>query len=154
MKIKSLFEDVNVVSVIASAERAITHALTLEQDRTGGYFCLADLDGIPLFLCKIGDVLNRERGEKYFCNAKEKCRRLGTSGYTLASESRDYAKEKYAGAVKGSNYIYGFSGLPEYLDEAAMLVCASWDCDIEREDAKRLAKKSQNPYWDRMVHFL
>jgi len=94
-------------------------------DKKGGYFCIANAEGVPLFVSLIGGV-PQEKAEKYFQYAVEKARRLGQHADHVSSwESRNPEQEQWGGAVRvNADYIVAFSGLPEEWDEAAMLVIA------------------------------
>ncbi len=146
--------DVNLPHVIDVVETVMNGALKIDVTRTGGYFCFAGHDGMPIFILKVGELPDISKAEKYLLNAQEKCRRLATTGGTLASETRDISVGKYAGAVAGTSYIYAFSGLPEFLDEAAMLLVAASDFDIEPDDVASLAKQSGNTYFNDLKKLL
>ncbi|MDO8482686.1 MAG: hypothetical protein Q7S86_02620 [bacterium] len=137
--------------LIEQVDLIIKQALKLDKTRTGGYFCLADRSGMPLLIVAVGEVADNEKAVRYFVNAQEKCRRLTKSNTWLASDTRDTENGKYGGAMKGHDYIYGFSGLPEDLDEAAMIILCANRHDLPiLITAEALAEKSQNQFFSKL----
>lgn len=92
-------------------------------DKRGGYFCIANAKGVPLFVSLIGSV-PQEKAEKYFRYAVKKARRLGKHPKHVSSwQSRNPERGQWGGAVRAhTDFIISFSGLPESWDEAAMLL--------------------------------
>jgi len=74
--------------------------------------------------------------------------RLG-EGYELSSQFRDPDNEMFGGSVKRMKpsqdltLLFSFSGLPEMLDETAMLLLAVRTGFMSLEHAKELAKISK-----------
>lgn len=117
-------------------------------ERTGGYFCLAyKSSGLPALVAEIGEV-NEEKKRKYYTFAKEKAFRLSIT-HTLETswQSRNEAEDKWGGAVRCGKWIFSFSGFPELLDEAMMLVLGVRSRTINMEKAQKMANISQNPYF-------
>ncbi len=122
-------------------------------DRLGGYCCLTDQAGRLLGERPVGRVLElpSEKCVKYARFAPEKCVRLAQNpGHLSSMQSRCEAEEKYGGSIRGTELIYGFSGLPEKWDEACMLALAHKLGDIEFTRVCEIAKVSNNEF----VHLL
>ncbi|MBU6500409.1 MAG: hypothetical protein KGJ89_01085 [Patescibacteria group bacterium] len=96
-------------------------------NRRGGYFCLADGNGKPFFEpTQIGEVAV-EKAEKYMQLCKEKAQRLASRPliYCSSYESRNPEAGQWGGAIRLTNdHIFSFSGFPELLDEALMIILA------------------------------
>jgi len=122
-------------------------------DRSGGYFStrgfgyIEDPNAVPPML--VGEVTNG-KDDKYIEFSLEKSGRLHEhtdDGHELSSESRDPDQGKWGGSVKavdphGHIWILSFSGLPEMLNEAAMLLVAVLIGGMTMAHAKELAAKS------------
>src|SRR3989344_1465644 len=95
--------------------------------RKGGYLCIADLTGTPLFVVALGEMPEEKR-KQYLRNALEKAERLSYTvrhgGHYLSRQSRDESRERWGGAVAGKDFIYSFSGFPEEADEIFMVILA------------------------------
>ncbi len=122
--------------IITYAERIIMRAVDLlEQpghpDKCGGYLAvwtvnLNDAPGHLLLLAALGYSPDEKRAKRMEV-AMEKCQRLDSGdgvGHLTSYESRNPEISRWGGAVRGTQHIYGFSGLPELWDEAAMFVLA------------------------------
>ncbi|MBI2474696.1 MAG: hypothetical protein HYV68_03265 [Candidatus Taylorbacteria bacterium] len=121
-----------IALVIGEATELFKHVAILADGRSGCYLCLGDKKtGAPMLIVRFGDILLPEKASAYLNNAQEKCRRVVQTKTDLASETK-LEKERYAGAVRGDSAIYGVSGYPEYLDEAAMLILAVRCADLGR----------------------
>lgn len=88
-----------------------------QKGRTGGFLCVTELSGGLLLLAPIGAFrLDMTEAYRHFC--QEKATRLAShQDHVLSRQSADEALERYPGAVRGSNYITSFSGLPGLDDE-------------------------------------
>ncbi len=91
----------------------------------GGCFCLmSNSTGKVILLTFIGKP-EAKKWDKYMRLAQEKAQRLFKHpSDTTSWDSRDDAKERYPGAVRGTRYIYSFSGFPAYGDTLAMACVA------------------------------
>lgn len=92
--------------------------------RRGGYLCVAEGDtGNPHFTVLVGGSVSQEKLPKYYRLAHEKAVRLARNPKHISSfQSRD-GKERFGGAVRTLNgWILSFSGFPELIDEALVLV--------------------------------
>lgn len=87
-----------------------------------------------IFSVPFGDI-PEDKFDLYYRLSQEKCYRLRDNiinGHTTSYESRNEAEGKYGGSVlfkySGSNkrIIYGFSGMPELIDEAMMSTYGSY----------------------------
>lgn len=101
----------------------------LSGEEHGGYLCMLDAKtGEAVLLCPIGSM-PKEKVAKYRANAKEKANRLFELSQTdpkqwSSWQSRDEANGKWGGAVRSATFIFSFSGFPQLVDEAFMLVLA------------------------------
>lgn len=145
-----MYTDTSVHDVVIQMDFVIRKALMLDATHTGGYFCLSDMRGMPLLIIAVGEI-DDKKADGCLKYAQEKCRRLVCSNGLLASNTRDVLSGQYAGAVKGVNHIYSFSGLPEYLDEAAMIILAVRLGELDLTVAKNLADKSQNSFFKMLL---
>lgn len=119
-------DELNEIGVVVSRVIDLACQLPEAAGRHGGYFCLASNDhkGVPKLLMLVGSV-PENKAEIYCRFAMEKASRLnGTIDFT-SHESRNPEKNQYGGAIMITPDIFSFSGLPERLDEAAMIVVAS-----------------------------
>jgi hypothetical protein len=155
--------------VLETVKRTFEEGLFLFQedaawkDRTGGYFCLADLRGMPLLIAPIG-TMSREKAEKYLQLCQEKARRLSASrGHISSWESRVPDEEKYGGAITIADVILSFSGLPEKGDEAVMMVAGALFAQRKSEGAgteridgvcRAVRMKSQNGYIEPLLKYV
>ena len=108
--------DVTLKSLLA--DRSPVRQELVAAGRIGGYYCSArGLDGFPLLISSIGTP-NPEKLDKYFAFCQEKALRLaGHPEHNLSLESADDDLNQFPGAVRGSDEIDSFSGLPGRLDE-------------------------------------
>lgn len=92
--------------------------------RMGGYLCVAEGEtGNPHFTVLVGGHVNQEKLPKYYHLSHEKAVRLSQNPTHVSSfQSRD-GKNQFGGAVRTlDGLIYSFSGFPELIDEALVLV--------------------------------
>lgn len=124
-------------------------------DRSGGYFCLLEegYDDLAIPPVLIGAITNG-KDDKYITLCQEKVRRLFSKHleekHLLSSQSRDESEEQYGGAVCAEisrAFIFGFSGFPEAVDEATMLLTAAKVGCISLDEAKKLASISDNSFF-------
>ncbi|MEK7648959.1 MAG: hypothetical protein AAB400_03510 [Patescibacteria group bacterium] len=96
-----------------------------QPSRAGGFVSLFDFfDPAPHLILKVGSFEQSEpgRGEACFNYSQEKGRRLQQYPDHVSSfQSRNPDEKKWGGAVRGNRVILSFSGLPEILDELAMV---------------------------------
>ena len=114
------FDDIKCVGRSNSILIEILHILEPDLgERAGGYLCVADRKGLPVFLVRMGDI-PEEKLKQYYRNALEKAERLSYAaqyvGDTLSRQSRDDKRERWTGAVVGTSWIWSFSGFPEDCD--------------------------------------
>lgn len=142
---KSRIQTVLICAVLAAEYARDTFC----PERTGGYLCLQDMkSGVPLAITVVGTCDDDEKAKKYLTFCQEKACRLQNSPHDHTSyQSRNEANLQYGGAIRGSNYIFSFSGFPELVDEAAMLVGAVLAGELVSEKAHDLAELSNNPHY-------
>jgi hypothetical protein len=129
---------------------AVRFASGLEPERTGGYACVASpANGLPIYIQLIGDI-SEEKVAGCFAIVQEKTKRLSEHrDHESSWESRDVspddkAKRKYGGAIRAGDFLLGFSGFSEQMDEAIMLFVAR-RLDLMHEDrAAEIAKRNGN----------
>ncbi len=120
--------------------------------REGGYLCVADRKGLPVFLVRMGEI-PEEKLNQYYTNALEKALRLSYAhafdGHMLSRQSRNEARQRWTGAVSGTIWIWSFSGFPEDCDEIFTVALALGYGDISYIEALRLLRhncKDENPH--------
>ena len=144
--------------IIRLAGLVLEEALALglsDGNHRGGYLCIADnMTGESLDVAKLGAPEPAKKGQ-YEMLAKEKAWRLaGHPEHGTSYQSRDPARDLWGGAVRAGSHILAFSGLPEHLDEALMLVVAraylGWmDADVVHRCAT-MAELSGNELYGRL----
>lgn len=122
-------------------------------DRKGGFFVMRDnAAGIILLKMPIGEI-DPEKTLKYARFAQEKGKRLYQNqslGHVSSWESRDEEAEKYSGAILAGHLILSFSGLPEWGDEAVILVLALRFDWINEQQVKTIIQISENPFFEEL----
>ena len=152
------FKVANSSRILLVAEQlavAAHHFLKINhnQSRRGGYLAVVNHQRPEVTLvAKIGQV-SKEKTEKYEVLAREKAWRLyGQTGNWTSFESRNEnagvvvydsirphrpawteSWGQWGGAVRGSRYIFSFSGFPELLDEAMMFALAVKMGELKRD---------------------
>jgi hypothetical protein len=124
-----------------------------------GYLTLMDgIKGEIAFTVPFGEI-PAEKSEKYFKLSQEKATRLFSqvnmhlpNGHTTSFESRNTENEEYGGAIyincRSTIFILSFSGMPELIDEAMMLVLtAKLVEDIGKPVMTKIEACKRNPYW-------
>ena len=97
--------------------------------RKGGYLTILDAKtGGILAVALIGEIAQKNL-LKYFNFSLEKAQRVYTEEISSSYQSRNLRKGKWAGAIRGKEYIYSFSGNTEENDEA---ICLMLCYDTER----------------------
>lgn len=128
-----------------------------------GYLTLMDgITGKIIFTVPFGEIPEEKR-EKYFKFSQEKASRLFSNvnmnlsnGHTTSWESRNVEENKYGGAIYfnclSTVFILSFSGMPELIDEAMMIVLGKKiSKDIGRPTIKRIEAYERNPYWEPLL---
>lgn len=134
-----------------AAERVITVAIRLiresgVQDKEGGYFAMYDIGRANLaLLASIGYNL-QSKVEARQQVSQEKCTRILANGHSTSYVSRDPTAGRWGGAVRGTEYIFSFSGLPELWDEAAMFVLAIRLGQLVKSDVLTKINEERNPH--------
>ena len=101
-------------------------------------------DGRVIVLFEIGDC-PQFKAKKYFELSMEKGGRLfHHPGHVSSWQSRDPEKGRWGGAIATNELIVSFSGFTESLDEAAVLVFATFFGWISDKQAGKIAKISNN----------
>ena len=97
----------------------------VEENRAGGYLCVADMRGEPIMVIGLGDFDPERRALQFeFC--QEKVARLAQfPSHRRSMESRNKEAGQYGGALRGDRFLASFSGFPEGLDEviAGIALC-------------------------------
>lgn len=135
----------------------------LEEDDTGGYFCLKviDADGFLVRPYLIGQVPDTIKAHNYRAYCQEKALRLEyhriEDGKSVSSfESRNESEGKWPGAIvgtddQGRDYAFSFSGLPWKFDEAVTLMTAILVGHLTKEQAVAIAQISGNEVFIRIA---
>ncbi|MFA5644582.1 MAG: hypothetical protein WC928_03610 [Patescibacteria group bacterium] len=142
--------------LILDESRGVSDMEDRETDRRGYLTLLDGLSGKIIFTVPFGEIPDEKR-EKYFEFSQEKAKRLfenfSKKGHTTSFQSRDEEKQQYGGAIY-INYhsgaiILSFSGMPELIDEAIMIVLADkLLTDIKTFPNTKIEAVTRNPYWE------
>ena len=137
-----------IVDTIACAFDAIEIACDLigKSKRKGGYLCVTDNLGQLITLTQIGQVPDKKK-PKYAQFAQEKAVRLSKHSQHVSSwQSRNPREDMWGGAIRSSQFIFSFSGLPEEWDEACTLVIAHDVGELDNIEFNAIARISQNQF--------
>ena len=113
-----------------------------------GYFTLlSKATGATLSGFAFGDV-PAEKEERYRSFSMEKALRLfaNMAQHGSSFESRDPALDLWGGAINAHDFILSFSGMPELLDEAVMLIVAYQMGWLNWQEVNYIAQKSNNGF--------
>lgn len=121
----------------------------------GGYFTIADSQsGFVHRMQGIGEPEAAKIFRYQYNSAEEKVRRLVShpdhrSSFQSADlELSAHQRKCFAGSIRvAADVIFSFSGLPELLDEAIMLVLAVRTKFLSREEAAEIAAISSNEFY-------
>lgn len=153
MLLRRSIDSINNILIVSTTVLQVGQ--TLAEGKKGGYFCLADMQtGIPELLVMYGDPENPAGKAKYFSFAQEKAMRLAQNKHHKSSfESRIPENSKWGGAIRGHQYIYSFSGFPEIVDEASMLLTALLLDDLTHDEAYIIATQNKTRQtFETMLH--
>jgi len=144
--------------ILLDLAKGMTDKPHRKDDRRGYLTLLSVPAGQILFTIPFGEIPN-EKFEKYFELSQEKAMRLYyeinmhlPNGHTTSFQSRDESIDKYGGAIYSNCHIYqhifSFSGIPELIDEAMMIVLAK---QLAKDDGHEIVTEiealERNPYW-------
>lgn len=105
-QIKRLLEEANAI-------------LPPGMEKHGGYLTILDAKTGQILVVLACGTMSAENREKYLLSSQEKALRLFlNAGHKTSYESRDEENLKFAGAIRGEEFIYSFSGHQENVDEA------------------------------------
>lgn len=124
-----------------------------EENRRGYFTLMNGTNGVINFTIPFGEIPN-EKEEKYFYLSQEKATRLFSylNNHTTSFQSRNTEVDKYGGSIFVNYHtnlsIFSFSGMPELIDEAMMLVLAK---KLAKDNGLHIIQKieayERNPYW-------
>ncbi|MDO8470225.1 MAG: hypothetical protein Q7S84_04420 [bacterium] len=121
------------------------------QNRAGCYICVADYDsGFPGLVFRVGNPVP-EKLFRYWFFSQEKALRTAFYKHTTSFESADDDLMHYGGAVRVPRQIIAPSGFPAHGDEAIALGMHVLIGNIAIKQARSIAAKSGNPYFDVLV---
>jgi len=96
------------------------------RDRLSGHFVVADANTGNVLLSLFSGESPAEEASVYFINAHEKAERVRAQmisyGHIFSRQSRNPDQNQWGGSVIAGDYILSFSGFPENVDEAMMVV--------------------------------
>ncbi len=112
-----------------------------EYERHGGYLTILDAETGQILVILACGTMNPEKREKYLHFSQEKALRLfENKDHNTSYESRDEENLKFAGAIRGEEFIYSFSGPQEDVDEA---ICISMFYIFEPSESNRFWFKGE-----------
>ena len=133
-----------------------------EYNRRGYLTLMNGETGQIAFTLPFGEIPS-EKIEKYFEYSQEKAERLFSiinmhlphMKHTSSFQSRNEAEQKYGGAIYLNCHtnisIFSFSGMPELIDEAMMLVLAErLRQDNHLKVFRSIEACQRNPYWEQL----
>lgn len=117
-------------------------------EKVSGFFTVLDTrTGEIVKTMEIGKVPEEKR-EKYYKLSQEKAKRLYAHPEHLSSwQSRNPDQGEWGGSIRIENYIFSFSGLPELIDEALMLVLAHRFHWLDYGQGLEISFLSNNPFF-------
>ncbi len=147
--------------ILLDLAKGMTDKEHRKNDRRGCLTILSVPTGEILFTIPFGECseVPPEKWDKYFELSQEKATRLFSqvnmhlpNGHTSSFESRNEEEDKYGGAIYSDchhhQHIFSFSGMPELIDEAMMLVLAK---KLAQDTGSAIVTKiealERNPYW-------
>ncbi len=149
------FHELEKISLISRiwiiAAAVVNEALKFEQDRRGGFLCIADLkSGSPIAVLRCASP-PAAKVQKYIYYSREKAERLWTNPeHDSAWESRNPNEGKVEGAIRGEYHILAFSGLSPAMDEAVVLMVAEMTCELPVNVVAALATLSNNQHFQKL----
>ncbi len=145
---------VQILTVADQVVQAIIRLVNSEgQERTGAYLCVIERRTYQVVLhALIGDG-PADKVSKWREFSAEKCvRLLGHQPYNETSyESRLPEENRWGGAVLGTDYAFGLSGLKELDDEAAMFHLAVMLKQRDGQATLDMISEERNP---RLRHYI
>ncbi len=144
-----------IASAIGFMPYVLDFALRIApSQKRGGIFYMHDqcVDGLHAFVLLPVGRMSADKQMRYMNLAPEKANRLLCCGDHVSSwQSRNPEIDQWGGAVRGNRYIRSFSGFPEALDEASMLLHALLCRDMTIDRAQQIARISRNEHIDKML---
>lgn len=150
------------MSVLLDLAREMSDEEERKYERRGYLTLMNGINGEIIFTIPFGEIPEDKR-ERYFKNSQEKANRLFSqinassflNGHTSSYQSRNPDEQKYGGAIHlnghSTSIILSFSGMPELIDEAMMLVLANKLVkDIELRNVRKIEACGRNPYWEHL----
>lgn len=133
------FPAAKITDVVYGLQRVIDLARSITNfhcaDHVGGYFVLSDANtGTVLLSLLVGEATPSD-AQTYAACAGEKADRVRaymiSAGHIFSRQSRNPEENRWGGSVVTGDYILSFSGFPERVDEAMMvllgIILALWN---------------------------
>ncbi|TXH00256.1 MAG: hypothetical protein E6P95_03955 [Candidatus Moraniibacteriota bacterium] len=143
--------ELNSAKMLEVAERVIYAAIRLTRaagikEKDGGYLAIFEISRGNLEVLAAAGYSPQEKIEGRQRVSQEKCIRILANGHNTSYESRNPAAGLWGGAVRGTDFIFSFSGLPELWDEAAMFVLAIRLRQLREYDVLAQISEERNPH--------
>lgn len=150
------------MSKILDNARGMSNIQGRENDRFGYLTLMEGITGEIIFTVPFGEI-PEDKDEKCFRFSQEKASRLFSqvnlhlpNCHTSSFQSRNKEEEKYGGAVyfdlHSTVIILSFSGMPELIDEAMMLVLGDKVKEIIKEPLlRKIEACERNPYFEELL---
>ena len=152
----------NQMPIILDLARGMSDMEGREFDRRGYLTVMDGTNGEIIFTVPFGEI-PKDKQEKYFELSQEKAHRLFSQvcmnlpdGHTSSFQSRNVDEDKYGGSIylnlHSTVLILSFSGMPELIDEAMMIVLAEKvRIEIGKSPRKKIEACYRNQYWELLL---
>ena len=153
---------ISQMSKILDNARGMSDLPGREYDRRGYLTLMNGITGEIIFTVPFGEI-PEDKDEIYFRFSQEKASRLFSqvnlhlpNVHTSSFQSRNEEEEKYGGAIyfdlHSAVIILSFSGMPELIDEAMMLVLGNKVKALLNEPLlRKIEACDRNPYFEQLL---
>ena len=134
-----------VQPVLRASEKENT---LIRNGRDGGYYALYSLSlRAPQVILRVGILESQEIARTAIESCQENFLRLAAHpSHQTSRESADAELGKFAGAVRGEDYLHSFAGLTEDLNEVVALLIAISLGDLSFDAGKKLLGDNARRY--------
>lgn len=144
------------MDLMRAVEAHIDHAgnlpgVSLDENKGGILRLFHEPSNAMVLTVSLGSI-ELDKKYKYRSLSLEKCQRLmAHSDHVSSWQSRDPRGGLWGGAIRAQQWVIGFSGLPELLDEAVVTAAAYQLNQLTLAEAGIIADNSSNPHTDLLI---